>query len=372
MAKYFFLAGESSGDQHTARVIKSLKNLDKGSEIRFWGGDAMSEACSSEPEVHIKDLAFMGFWEVFKNILTIRQLFRKAKNDILKFQPDILVFVDYPGFNLRMAKWGKKQGFKIVYFISPQLWAWNEKRVHLIREYVDKMLVVLPFEQEFYQKHGVDVEYIGHPLIDAKEEFIPDNNFLIKNGIDKEIISCIPGSRKQEISKILPVMIEAVSAFSSKYQIVVPKAPNVDMDFYESILSAHPPIPIKFIGNAFYDILNNTKAALVTSGTATLETAIFGVPQVVCYKGHFLSYLIARRLVKVPYISLVNLISGQKIVEELIQDNCNAAKINIELNKLLSEPETIKRGYNILLTKIGKSGAPTKAAQAILALTSQK
>lgn len=367
--RYFFIVGEASGDRHTARLIKALKQLQPDAQISYWGGEAMEATTQIKPRVHLRELAFMGFWEVAKNIFTIRRLFRKAKEDILNFQPDLLILVDYPGFNLRIAKWAKSRGFKIVYYISPQLWAWNVERVKIVRKYVDKMLVILPFEEEFYQKYGVKAVYTGHPLVEAIQSFQPNDSFMMQHNITKDIIACVPGSRKQEISKMLPVMLEAAKDFFECYQVVIPVVNHIDIKHYQSAIPKSYREHVKLIKGAYYDILSHAKAAMVTSGTATLESALFGVPQVVGYKSDFLSYQIARRLIKVPFISLVNLIAGEKIVEELIQDQCNPKSLKNEILKLLAKPDEVKMGYKALTSKIGDLKAGEKAAREILGLT---
>lgn len=367
--RYFFIVGETSGDQHTARLIQALKQFQPDAQISYWGGESMEAATKVKPRVHLRELAFMGFWEVVKNISAIRRLFSKAKEDIKNFQPDLLILVDYPGFNLRIAKWAKMRGFKICYYISPQLWAWNVERVKIVRKYVDKMLVILPFEVEFYKNYGVEAVYTGHPLVEAIQSFQPNDSFMLQQNITKEIIACVPGSRKQEIRKMLPVMLEAAKDFFECYQFLIPVVNHIDIKYYESAIPKNYCEHVKLIKGAYYDILSHARAAMVTSGTATLETALFGVPQVVSYKSDFISYQIARQLIKVPYISLVNLIAGEKIVEELIQDQCNPKTLKNEISKLLTEPDEVKMGYKSLFSKIGNFKASEKAAREILRLT---
>jgi lipid-A-disaccharide synthase len=291
-----------------------------------------------------------------------------CKKDILEFQPDVLIFIDYPGFNMRIAKWAKTLGMKTHYYISPQIWAWKENRIQDIKRDIDKMYVILPFEKDFYEnKHHYEVEFVGHPLIDAIQNRIPINesDFRKENNLsNKPIIAILPGSRKQEITKMLSVMLSVVDDFPD-YQFVIAGAPSQDYSFYSSFLTAKN---CHFISNKTYDLLSVSFAALVTSGTATLETALFKVPEVVCYKGSWLSYQIAKRIVTLKYISLVNLIMDKEVVTELIQENCNSSTLKIELQKLLNSNDRSKilENYNTLEKKLGGSGASKKTAQLIV------
>jgi len=366
--KYYIIAGEASGDLHGSNLIKELVKLDLQPTIRAWGGDLMKKA-GAEIVKHYRDLAFMGFTEVVMNLKTILKNISFCKQDILAFKPDVIVLIDYPGFNLRIAEFAKKNNIKVVYYISPQIWAWKENRITEIKKNVDEMLVILPFEKDFYAKHKMKVHFVGHPLIDAIQNFYNNPNFKsLHNLSPKPIIALLPGSRKQEIKKILPIMLEAAYNFT-EYQILIAAAPSVEIDFYQNIVKSRS---VSIIQNDTYNILNSSSAALVTSGTATLETALFGVPQVVCYKGGAISYLLAKKLIKVKYISLVNLIMDKPVVKELIQDNCNALEIQLELTKVLLNKDTIselKLEMIKLKEILGGSGASEKAANLIYSIS---
>ena len=369
--KYYIIAGEASGDLHGSNLIKELKKLDASATIRCWGGDKMQQA-GGELVKHYRELAFMGFWEVIKNIFTILRNLRFCKKDIEQFQPDTLILIDYPGFNLRVAKWAKQKGLRIIYYISPQVWAWKENRVKMMKETIDKMIVILPFEKDYFKnKCKWEVEYVGHPLVevvDSQQSTVNSQKFS-----DKPIIALLPGSRKQEILKKLPVMLEVSRSFPS-YQFIVAKAPGLDDDFYSSLLN--PYNNVSAVSGKTYELLMQAKAALVTSGTATLETALFGVPEVVCYKGSFLSYEIGRRLVKVKFISLVNLIMDKLVVKELIQHDMNVKNLLLELQELLTNEQRIlqlKKDYADLKNLLSEKGnASAKAAQLIYNFTLRK
>jgi lipid-A-disaccharide synthase len=364
--KYYIIAGEASGDLHGANLIKALKKEDSEAEFRVWGGDLM-QAEGTTLVKHYRDLAFMGFIEVVKNLKIILGNIAFCKKDIKEYQPDAIILIDYPGFNLRIAKWAKKENIKtkVFYYISPQIWAWHTSRVHQIKRTIDKMFVILPFEKDFYKKYNYEVDFVGHPLLDAIENFNQnkhENDFFIKNDIDenKKIIALLPGSRKQEISKLLPLMI-ASSQYFPDYQYIIAGAPAMPATFYKEFIKTSN---IKIIHNQTYALLQNAHAALVTSGTATLETALFGVPEVVCYKGSSISYQIAKRLVNIKYISLVNLIADKEIVKELIQDEYNLENIKINLTKILEAPNrtAILENYNNLKDQLGKKGASQSTA----------
>ena len=366
--KYYIIAGEASGDLHGSNLIKALQKKDKTAEIRIWGGDLM-QAAGGTLVKHYRDLAFMGFVEVLFNLKTILNNIKFCKEDIQQFQPDVIIFIDYPGFNMRIAKWAKEKGIKTHYYISPQIWAWKENRIKAIKRDVDKMYVILPFEKNFYEdKHHYPVDFVGHPLIDAIQNQNPIETTVFKtenNLNDKPIIALLPGSRKQEITKMLSLMLSVVDDFP-EYQFVIAGAPSQEFDFYKTFITKNN---IKFISNKTYDLLKIAHAALVTSGTATLETALFKVPEVVCYKGSWISYQIAKRIITLKYISLVNLIMDEEVVTELIQDNCNTKTIKKELNKLL-DPEYRKNllaKYDTLEQKLGGTGASEKTAQLIIA-----
>lgn len=365
--KYYIIAGEASGDLHGANLMKELYKEDANAEIRFWGGDLMQNVGGSLVK-HYKELAFMGFVEVIFNLKTILSNIKICKKDILDFQPDVIVFIDYPGFNLRIAKWSKSQGFKNHYYISPQIWAWKESRIKDIKRDIDKMYVILPFEKNFYEtKHNFPVEFVGHPLIDAirNQKTIDSTIFRLENKLnEKPIIAILPGSRQQEIAKMLSVMLSVVNDFPD-YQFVIAGAPSQEFSFYEQFISSDN---IKFISNKTYDLLRNSTAALVTSGTATLETALFKVPEVVCYKGSWATYQIAKRIVTLKYISLVNLIMDKEVVTELIQDDCSTNRIKEELKKIINSThrDTLLKEYELLEQKLGGIGASAKTAKLIV------
>lgn len=363
--KYYVIAGEASGDLHGSNLLKALKKEDHTAHFRIWGGDLM-EAAGGELVKHYRDLAFMGFVEVISNIRTILGNIKFCKEDILAYQPDALVLIDYPGFNLRIAKWAKQQGIKVYYYISPQIWAWNSKRVHGIKANVDQMFVILPFEKPFYDKYNYEVDFVGHPLLDVVENRAVNTGFRQNNGLDdRPIISLLPGSRRQEIAKMLSEMLMVVPHFPD-HQFVLAGAPSIPLDYYQSILNQYPAAKeVKVIQNKTYDLLDESSAALVTSGTATLETALFGVPEVVCYKGNPISYQIAKRLVNIQYISLVNLILDRPLVKELIQNELNPSNLVKELKLLLDEnhQKIIQEGYQELRSKLGNSGASQRTAQ---------
>lgn len=365
--KYYIIAGEASGDLHGSNLMKALYKQDAQADIRFWGGDLMQQAGGTLVK-HYRELAFMGFIEVVFNLKTILNNIEICKKDIEGFAPDVLIFIDYPGFNMRIAKWAKQKGIPTHYYISPQIWAWKENRIKAIKRDVDKLYVILPFEKDFYEnKHGFQVEFVGHPLIDAIQSRteISQSEFLSQHKLDdKPIIAILPGSRKQEITKMLEVMLSVTGDFPD-YQFVIAGAPSQEYEFYKPFLKNKN---VHFISNKTYDLLSHSTAALVTSGTATLETALFKVPEVVCYKGSWASYQIAKRIITLKYISLVNLIMDKEVVTELIQDACNSTNIRIELQKLL-DPESRRKilaDYQELEEKLGGTGASEKTAQLII------
>ena len=366
--KYYLIAGEASGDLHGSNLMKEVKLLDKNAAFRFWGGDRMM-AQGGKVVKHINELAFMGFWEVLINLRTILQNIKLCKKDLLRWKPDVLVLIDYPGFNLRMAEFAKKHGIRVVYYISPQIWAWKQSRVKNIRRDVDKMLVILPFEQEFYSRFGVEVEFTGHPLLDALSEYQKGDSrqaFLSENGLsDMPIVALLPGSRKQELSATLKMMASMEPHFPDQ-QFVVAGVKGHPAEYYKELTKG---ANVKLIFGQTYRLLAHSEAALVTSGTATLETALFGVPQVVCYRAGKISYLIAKRLIKVKYISLVNLIMDRPLVREMIQYDFNSNDLKKELHRLLHDRvcvEQIKAGYQELRHKLGGPGASRKAAEIIV------
>jgi len=362
--KYYIITGEASGDLHASNLMLHLRKKDKEATFRFWGGDLM-EKQNGELVKHYRDLAFMGFIEVIANLRTVFHNISFCKNDILQYNPDVLILVDYPGFNLRIAEFAFRKHFRVFYYISPQVWAWKKSRVKKIRKFVERMFVILPFEQKFYKNYGVEVDFVGHPLMDAIENekrFLNSPaDFRAKYGLDKRlIVAVLPGSRKQEISKMLPVMLSVANDFSA-CQFVVAGAPSIQEEFYKEVAGS---VDFKIIFGATHDLLHNAFAGLVTSGTATLETALLEVPQVVCYKGSNISYQIARRIVNIKYISLVNLIMDRQVVTELIQSKMSSENIAEELKKILdfSHRISVLKSYKELRQKLGGAGASAKAA----------
>ena len=365
--KYYLIAGEASGDLHAANLMKAIKAKDNKAEFRFWGGDLMQNVGGTLVK-HYRELAFMGFVEVVFNLKTILKNISFCKKDIAAFQPDVILFIDYPGFNLRIAKWAKEQGYKTHYYISPQIWAWKENRIKAIKRDIDELYVILPFEKDFYEeKHQFPVHFVGHPLLDAIEQrnAIDFDAFVSQNKLSKKpIIALLPGSRKQEISKMLKTMLKMVDKFPD-YQFVIAGAPSQDREFYTPFIQQQN---VFLLLNKTYDLLSVASAALVTSGTATLETALFNVPEVVCYKGSSVSYEIAKRIINLNYISLVNLIMDREVVKELIQHEFNAKNLEKELQKILdkSHRKVLLQDYKLLKEKLGGIGASEKTAQLII------
>nr|WP_299387706.1 lipid-A-disaccharide synthase [Allomuricauda sp.] len=366
--KYYIIAGEASGDLHGSNLIKAIKNTDKEAEIRCWGGDLMQQAGGTLAK-HYKEMAFMGFTEVIKNLFAVFRNMAFCKKDIQQFNPNVIIFIDFSGFNLRIAKWAKKAGYRTNYYISPQIWASREWRIKKIKRNIDQMHVILPFEKDFYEKkHGYPVHFVGHPLIDAIEStpIVEEHEFRTKNNLDKEkpIIALLPGSRKQEIQKMLAVMLSVKHEFP-EYQFVIGGALSLADEFYIPYLKENK---VGFVSNQTYALLKYAHAALVTSGTATLETALFGVPQVVCYKSNWISYQIAKRIIILDYISLVNLIMDKEVVKELIQNELTTANLKKELGKIVEGPhrETMLENYAALRKKLGGRGASQLAADLII------
>lgn len=361
--RYYIIAGEASGDLHGGNLIKAIHNKDRQADIRCWGGDKM-QAAGATLVKHFRELAFMGFVEVLANLRTILRNIDFCKKDILAYKPDVLVLIDYPGFNLRIAEWARQQGMKVMYYISPQVWAWKANRVKKIRRDVDKMLVILPFEVDYYKdKWNYDVTYVGHPLtefISYEKEHVPVDKLS-----EKPIVALLPGSRAQEIKVKLPIMLQMVERFPG-YQFVVAQAPAQPDSLYRELIGNKN---VLVANNQTYNLLKQAKAALVTSGTATLETALFGVPEVVCYKGNPVSYWLATKLVDVKYISLVNLIMDREVIKELIQDDFNPATLEAELNKILNDSDYLQKmryAYDELWQKLGSLPASELAAEEII------
>ncbi len=366
--KYYIIAGEASGDLHSSNLMRELRVLDENANFRCWGGDLMEEQGAVLVK-HYRDLAFMGFKDVIANLNTIRKNLELCKQDLLEYKPDILILVDYPGFNLRIAEFAKKNKIRTVYYISPQVWAWKKSRVKKIRKYIDQMLVILPFEKGFYHKLNYEVSFVGHPLLDVinnreasqKEEFIKHNQLS-----NKPIIAVLPGSRKQEISRMIKIMLSVVPQYNN-LQFVIAGAPGIDPEYYHSILGKSE---VKLIHAQTYQLLDHAEAAVVTSGTATLETALFNVPEVICYKGDPISVFIARQLIKIKYISLVNLIMDKEVVKELIQNDFNTKSLSLELDKIVNNEayrNNMKKQFGKLKILLGKEGASKKAALEIFA-----
>jgi lipid-A-disaccharide synthase len=364
--KYYIIAGEASGDLHGSNLIKALKEVDSDAEIRCWGGDLMQNAGGILVK-HYKEMAFMGFLEVLLNLRAIFKNIAFCKDDIEAFQPHVIICIDYSGFNLKIAEWAKKKGFRTQYYISPQVWASRAGRIKKIKRDIEEMYVILPFEKKFYQTHGFQVHFVGHPLIDAIADLVPtpSRKFRMSHGLDleKPIIALLPGSRKQEVQKMLNVMLSVVTHFKD-YQFVIAGAPSLDSGFYQEFLtSSH----VGFVENKTYELLQHAHAALVTSGTATLETALFNVPQVVCYKANWLSYQIAKRIITLKYISLVNLIMDKEVVKELIQEALNTENLSQELTKILTTEKRMHMlaSYQKLKENLGGKGASKNAAELI-------
>ncbi|MEI7596044.1 MAG: lipid-A-disaccharide synthase [Bacteroidota bacterium] len=368
--KYYIIAGEASGDLHASNLMHYLNVEDDEANFRCWGGDLM-QAQGGFLVKHYRDLAFMGFVEVAKNIRTILENFKLCKNDILEYKPDVLILVDYPGFNLRMAEFAKKNNIKVFYYISPQIWAWKQSRVHAIKRDVDKVFSIVPFEKDFYAKFGVEVEYNGHPLIDAlKSRPKVDKSECFKAlGIDatKKMVALLPGSRKQEITKILPVFVEVAKVYPD-INFVIACAPSMDKSYLESFYTLKN---IKCVTDQTYKLLSVSDAALVASGTATLETALLKIPQVVCYAVNSVTFWIAKKLAKVKYVSLANLIMNKEVIKELIQHDLTVEKIKIELNLLLENDARrtqLASDYNELVGVLGGEGASALNAKKMISL----
>lgn len=369
---YYIIAGEASGDLHGANLMKALLKEDQNASIRFWGGDLM-QAVGGDLVMHYKERQFMGFAEVIMNLRKISDHIKFCKKDIDNFKPDVIIFIDNSGFNLRIAKWAKAQGFKTHYYISPQVWASRAGRVEKIKRDIDAMYCILPFEKAFYKTYNYDVHFVGHPLIDAIADRpqIEENTFRKEHQLgSKPIIALLPGSRKQEITKMLGVMLSLVNDFSH-YQFVIAGAPSQDYDFYKPFIKQDN---VSFISNKTYDLLSISNAALVTSGTATLETALYKVPQVVCYKANAISYHIAKRIITLKFISLVNLIMDREVVTELIQGDLNKKRLKEALTAILNEDkrEQLFLDYYELEQKLGGKGASAKAAKLIVNSVSSK
>ena len=364
--KYFIIAGEQSGDLHGSNLVRGLKQYDPEGEFFCWGGDLLLSA-GAKLLKHYRDLAFMGFVAVLKNLTTISRNMKLCREQISEIRPDVVIFIDYPGFNLRIARWAKKKGFRTFYYISPKLWAWNEDRVKKVKRFIDRMFIIFPFEVEFYRKHGIEVTYYGNPLVDETEKRIASfpSDAEIRRGLNLDegpVIALLAGSRKHEIELVLPQMKKVMKHFP-EYQFVLAGVKNISDELYMKIIGTSG---IKLIKDKTYEILKTSDAALVTSGTATLETAIIGIPQVVCYKGDFFSMIIAWMVIKVKYISLVNLIMSSEVIKELVQYDLNEKNLVCELKAILHDGDKREKmisDYKALKEKIGPSGASSRVAE---------
>lgn len=367
--KYYLVAGEASGDLHGANLMKALKSADVEADFRYYGGDKM-QAHGGELDKHYSEMAFMGFTEVLLNLRTIMKNMKACKAAVLSYQPDVLILIDFPGFNLKIAEFAKKNGIKVCYYISPKVWAWNQKRVLKIKRIVDKMFCILPFEVDFYKQWGMEVDYVGNPLLDEIAQFTPDVNFKKEHQLEKEVIALLPGSRKQEIERLLPDMLSVTHNFPD-YHFVVAAAPSFDESYYRQFIKTDN---VTLVFAQTYNLLTVAKAAIVASGTATLETALFHVPQVVVYRGGAISVAIARALVNIRFISLVNLIMDRKVVTELIQNDCNALRITQELGNIVQGQGRINmmNDYKALSEKMGTAGASERTATLILNFMKKK
>ncbi|MBE0660856.1 MAG: lipid-A-disaccharide synthase [Bacteroidales bacterium] len=360
--KYYIIAGEASGDLHASNLIRELKRLDPDSIFRAWGGNRMQEQ-GAELVMHYRHMAFMGFVEVIKNLRTILRFLKQCKSDIIRFKPDVVILVDYPGFNFRIAEFAHGLGIKVFYYISPQVWAWKRSRVLQVKKWVDRMFVILPFEKEFYKRSNVEVDFVGHPLLDAIENYnttkVPSS---LKSEDKRPVVALLAGSRKQEVNKMLPAMLAVVPNFPG-YRFIIAGTSSVPASLYKNIIGSHN---AEIITDQTYQLLSTANAAIVTSGTATLETALFHVPQVVCYKGNWISVQIARQLVKIEYISLVNLVMNQAVVSELIQNEMNPENLSRELGLLLNNSEAREKmisNYKLMEIKLGGAGASARTAK---------
>ena len=367
--KYYIIAGEASGDLHGSNLVAALRVQDHDAKIRAWGGEKMRKNGANVVK-NYHDLAFMGFVEVLMNLNTILKNFNICKKDITEFEPDAIILIDYPGFNLKIAKWAHKKGYKVFYYISPQVWAWKRRRVYTIQKVVDKMLCILPFEKKFYDRYGVDCQFVGHPLLDeiSKIQPVDKAKFYKSNRLNpkKEIIAMLPGSRKQEVGRMLTVMMDVVKQFPD-YQFVIACAPSLPVSYYKQFIGDKT--NVRLVVNRTYQLLQLSSAAMVTSGTATLETALLDVPEVVCYKANRISYIIARQLAKVRFICLVNLIMDREVVKELIQNDMTAKNITNELKSLLNNQKRQKKlleDYDELKYVLGNAGASDRAAEIII------
>ncbi|MFZ1703263.1 MAG: lipid-A-disaccharide synthase [Saprospiraceae bacterium] len=364
--KYFILAGESSGDIHGANLIRAIKQKDSNAEFAFWGGDVMESVAGVKALCHVHQLAFMGFWEVMVHLKIILRLFKNCKRDIQDFEPDVLILIDYPGFNLRMAKWATLQNIKVVYYIVPQVWAWHQSRVKKLKKFTHTLIAILPFEEDFFKRHDCDVVYVGHPLLDELNHWEEQNIGQEKDQKKRYNLALLPGSRKQEIELMLPIFLTTAEALN--LDCIIAKSQHLPEEFYTNIIqkTGVSNINVELLSGKMYHILHNSLFAFVTSGTATLETALCGTPQVVCYKGSSISYWIAKKLVKLSYISLVNLILNKALVKELIQQDMTKENLILAYHEGMKNKNNILEGYEQLRHVLGSKGASNRAADVIL------
>lgn len=367
--RYYLIAGEASGDMHGANLMKGILQNDPAAEFRFWGGDKMQAVCGNAPVKHIKDLAFMGFLEVIKHLPTILGNISFCKTDILQYQPDAVILIDYPGFNFRLFKFLKQHQLKLIYYISPQLWAWKKNRVFKVKAFVDRLYVIFPFEVDFYKNYGVEAHYFGHPLLDE----IQPKDYATHEATRaiQPTIALLPGSRKQEISYLLPEYMKVAKRFPN-YTFQVAALRGNGTEFYNAF---DKPTNVEVVYDKTYSVLENATAAIVTSGTATLETALLSVPEMICYKGSWLSYQIAKRLVKgIRFIGIVNLIMDREVVKELIQDDVTENKLAAELERIINSPhkQTLLDNYAELRTKLGERGASSRVAKDLVDYLTKK
>ena len=355
--KFYIITGEPSGDLHAANLVEELKKCNSKLKFRAWGGEHL---IAQEVKIvkHIKETAFMGIIDVLKNLPAIMKNLDYCKKDILEYKADALILVDYPGFNLKIAKFAKLNGIKVFYYISPKVWAWNERRVNKIKKYVDELLVIFPFEVDFFKKYSLKATYVGNPLLDE----IGKGKFSLSYITEKPIIALLPGSRRQEIDCILPEMLR-IAKYYPNYQFVIAATNNFSNNYYQSFIKEKN---IKILFDETYALLSHTSAALVTSGTASLETAFFKVPQVVCYKTNWLTYILAKNLLKIKYLSLVNILMDKLIVKELIQSELNSRMLKKELDLILNNNNKIISNYDKLIDLLDKKGASRNAAEFIL------
>jgi lipid-A-disaccharide synthase len=358
--RYYLIAGERSGDLHGANLLRAIHQHDPEAECRAWGGEQM-QAAGATLVRHYRDTAFMGLGTVLRNLFKIRAFFKECEADVLAYQPDVLILIDYAGFNMRMARFAKTHGVRTFYYISPKVWAWNQRRALSIKAYVDKLFVIFPFEVDFFKQYHYEAHYVGNPLLDAIRAFEPNEAFATQHGLDaRPVVALLPGSRRQEVAGMLPVMLSVVSHFPD-YQFVVAKVSNLPAALYDALLVHYP--QVRVVQDAAYDLLSVAEAALVTSGTATLETALFRVPQVVCYRTGGLTYWVGRRLIKVKYLSLVNLMLNKAAVPELIQSELNTEQLRKHLTDILQgggRDQQLK-DYAHLAQIVGEPGASERA-----------